>query len=861
MLRSVFSLIYNVNSLHPPAEGSNLAMIRISSLLLLMLALLLSSQNASAQDLSASFKAKVAPLIANHCVDCHGSDVQKAKLRLDSLSPTLGDERTAATWAKVYDKLMAGEMPPKKQERPAKDELTAATGWLGKELHAASLDRQQKKGRVVVRRLNGTEYENTIRDLLGTRVPLKEMLPEDNAVAGFDNVSAALEISATHQLIYQEAAERAILSVIPPHPPIHFSDRRTGKEMSQKGPNFQQTLTRSCMLKDDGLIIYSKLPRYGLCSTAGVPASGRYKVQMLIAAVGKDNKAVPAAFMVVGNGREDAVLREMRDIQPGKPTVIEYEIELKRRESFVVNLLSHWDIRVAKKPIEEHTGPGILLEWLRIEGPIDPFPTPSYQTLFADVPLKARSVAKAESEGKKPPIIQPNRSEFSWNADPLVPASAKPKEDAERLITEFLPRAFRRPVNAEEIKHYVSRIHDKLDKGYTFLDAMTFGYKAILSSPNFLLLVEPGLTSVVTASGFQSTKLDDYALASRLSYFLWSTHPDDELLAVANKGGLSKPDVLRAQVERMLKSPKAERFTENFTGQWLDLRKIDATIPDPQLYSDFDGTLLWAMPRETHLFFNEVLKNDLSLLDFIDSDWTMLNERLAKHYGIPDIIGNEFRKVKLPAGSHRGGVMTHASVLKVTADGTRTSPVLRGKWVLEQIIGKPPTPPPPDIPSIEPDIRGATTIRQQLDKHRNVAACATCHIHIDPPGFALENFDPIGGWRDFYRASARTPRGIIPLTNSSGRAVWKGPDVEKGGETPDGQKFSDIDEYKKILLADKDQLARNLTQKLLIYSTGADIQFADREEVERIVAAIKTKNYGFRTLVHEVVKSRVFLNK
>jgi hypothetical protein len=508
-----------------------------------------------------------------------------------------------------------------------------------------------------------------------------------------------------------------------------------------------------------------------------------------------------------------------------------------------------WDIRATKKPIEEYIGPGLLIEWLKIEGPVGEWPPKSYTSLFADVPLKARSVAKAEAEGKKPPTIPAVRSEYAWNADPLVPASAKPKEDAERLIRSFLPRAFRRPVPEELQKQFVARVHAKLDAGYTFLDAMVYGYKAVLTSPHFLLLVESG------------PKLDDYAIASRLSYFLWSTHPDDELLALAAKGELAKPAVLRAQVERMLKSPKAARFTENFVGQWLDLRKIDATIPDPQLYGDFDGTLLWAMPQETRMFFDEVLKNDLSLLEFVDSDWSMLNERLAKHYGIPGIEGNTLRKVKLTTGSHRGGVITQAAVLKVTADGTRTSPVLRGKWVLEKIIGKPPAPPPPDVPSIEPDIRGATTIRQQLDKHRNIAACASCHVHIDPPGFALENFDPIGGWRDFYRASTRTKAGIVNIPGYTGRPFWRGPDVEHGGETHDGKKFQSIDDYKKLLLADKEQLARNLTEKLLVYATGADIQYADREVVEQIVAGLKTKNYGFRTLIHDVVQSRVFVNK
>jgi hypothetical protein len=240
----------------------------------------------------------------------------------------------------------------------------------------------------------------------------------------------------------------------------------------------------------------------------------------------------------------------------------------------------------------------------------------------------------------------------------------------------------------------------------------------------------------------------------------------------------------------------------------------------------------------------------------------MLNERLAKLYGISGVIGNDLRKVTLPSGSHRGGVMTHASVLKVTADGMATSPVLRGKWVLERIVGKPPAPPPPDVPAIEPDIRGAVTIRQQLDKHRTNAACAQCHVHIDPPGFALESFDPIGGWRDYYRVSVPTSRGKVDLPAFSARQpVYRGPDVESGGETPNGHTFKNIDDYKQLLLADKDQLARNLTQKLLVYSTGADMQFADRELVEQIVARLATKNYGFRTLVHEIVQSRAFLNK
>lgn len=817
---------------------------------------------ARGEDLTASFNARVKPLIDTHCTDCHGSDEQKAGLRLDTLAPDLHDEKVMATWVHVLDKLVAGEMPPKKKERPPQADLDAAAQWLQKELQAASLDRQQKKGRVVIRRLNATEYENTLRDLLGTRVELKELLPEDSTSAGFDNVSAALDLSATHLLRYQEAAEQAVLSTIPVHPPIHFTDKRTGREMSERGPNFRQTLSRGCRLQGDALIFYNKLPRYGLCSTASVPTAGRYHVQMSACAVGESAKAVAAAFMTVNqSGPEQPVIFDCRDIPAGKPSLIEFDVDLKQRQGFVLNLLRGFDIRAFKKPLEEYTGPGLLVEWMKIEGPIDAYPPSSYQKLFAGIPLKPRSVAKAENEGTPPPKISEPRSEQVWASDPLRPVSTNPRQDAERLIRDFLPRAFRRPVSEALQKHFVDGVLGKLDQKYTFFDAMMYGYKSILSSPYFLLFMEPGSADANAQGDLPSAKLDEYAVAARLSYFLWSTLPDEDLLTAAARGDLSKPAVLDAQVERMLNSPKAHRFTENFVGQWLDLRKMEATIPDPRLYGEFDETLLWSMPRETWAFFDEVLRNNMSLLEFVDSDWTMLNGRLAAHYGIAGVDGNEFRKVKLPPGCHRGGVMAQASVLKVTADGTRTSPVLRGKWVLERIVGKPPNPPPPDVPVIEPDIRGATTIRQQLDKHRNNIACATCHNYIDPPGFALETYDPIGGWRDTYRVGVKTKRGSGKLPGYVESRFFIGPDVERGGQTPDGRAFDDIEDYKKILLEDKDQLARNLTQKMLIYATGADIQFADREVVEQIVADLRAKKYGLRTLVHDVVQSRVFLNK
>jgi hypothetical protein len=308
----------------------------------------------------------------------------------------------------------------------------------------------------------------------------------------------------------------------------------------------------------------------------------------------------------------------------------------------------------------------------------------------------------------------------------------------------------------------------------------------------------------------------------------------------------------------MLRDAKAAAFTENFVGQWLGLRDIDATMPSHILYPEYDDMLRASMLRETYLFFEELLRNDLSLANFVSSDFTMLNGRLAKHYGIPGIEGWQFRKVALPPGSHRGGVLTMASVLKVTANGTYTSPILRGAWVLDRILGTPPPRPPEGVAAVEPDIRGATTIRQQLAKHREVPSCATCHVRIDPPGFALESFDVIGGWREYYRSTGNGKQVVV-----DGRRMpyLQGKKVDPADVLPDGRRFRDIDELKQLLLQDRDQLARALAGRLVTYATGAAPQAADEPALEAIVRNVRGRDYGLRSLVHEVVQSRVFLEK
>lgn len=777
--------------------------------------------------------------VQKNCVDCHGPDVQEAGLRIDQLSDSLADADAAKKWVKVLDKVATGKMPPPTETQPAKPAVHAFTSGLSKSLHNASLAQQRREGRVTLRRLNRNEHEATLRDLLGTQVEVKDLIPDDGAAAGFDNVSDALDISAVHLLRYQQAAERAVRSAIPDHEPAKIKVRHSGKEITERFKTYQGYLDKSVRLDGEKLVVYVRLYPSVPCAAERVKEPGRYRFRASLSTVGAEGRVLP--LMVTHSGYktpEDVSARRVHDIPANRTVIITEEFDLDAKELISIN---PWDLPSSRdlakladaSPLKNYSGPGLVVEWLEIEGPIDPFPPLGYQRLFGDLPLK-RKVA--------------------YNPKSLECVSEAPREDAERLIRSLLPVAFRRPVEESLTDYFVKLAHDQLDQGKSFQEAMVVAYTAVFCSPHFLYLTE----TLNEGPPERRTQLDDYALASRLSYFLWSSMPDEELFQLASAGKLRQASVRRAQVERMLKDGKSKRFTENFAGQWLDLRNINATSPDPRVYGEFDDFLFWSIQRETEHFFNEILSNDRSLTEFVDSDWGFLNQRLAQHYGIADVTGGQLHRVKLPADSHRGGVLTQAAIMKVTADGSRTSPVLRGKWVLDRIAGLPPDPPPPNTPAIDPDVRGTTTIREQLDKHRNIAACAACHQHIDPPGFALESFDAIGGWREFYRG---TGGDRVELANYPGRMVMRGPDVEAHGQSADGRPFKNIDEYKQILLSDKDQLARNLAAKLIIYATGADIQFADREVIEQLVAKSRADGYGLRSLLHDVVQSRLFETK
>jgi uncharacterized protein DUF1592/uncharacterized protein DUF1588/uncharacterized protein DUF1585/uncharacterized protein DUF1587/uncharacterized protein DUF1595/cytochrome c len=550
------------------------------------------------------------------------------------------------------------------------------------------------------------------------------------------------------------------------------------------------------------------------------------------------------------------------DLTP-EPTVYDLgEITLLQNESLVTDAARFFRDRPgsAGNPLAQRDGqPAVAFRWMEIEGPLyDDSSTAGYRTLFGDLPLARNpkgeiALTILSSSKERGPQGAGGYGNIVRTEDcPVAVVSKEPRQDAERLLRAFLGRAYRRPVHESELQRYLALVMHEMNGGHDFAYSMLAGYTAIICSPPFLFLEEePG-------------RLNAYALASRLSFFLWNSPPDEPLLARARAGELVRSDVLHSEVERMLSDPRSRRFLEAFLDYWLDLRKHDATTPSNTLYPDYylDEELVEASLDESRLFFTELLERDLPARTLIDSDFTYLNERLAKHYGISGVEGGRMRRVSLPTSSVRGGVMTQAIVLKVTANGTTTSPVVRGKWISERMLGQIVPPPPSGVPAVDPDTRGAVTIRQQLEKHRADVSCAVCHDKIDPQGFALENFDVMGGWRDRYRGDAKDKVPEIGL----GKNGWPfdfhyALAVESQGRLPDGRTFNDVREFKRLMIQDQPQIARNLARHLLVCATGARIRFSDRAAVEQILQQTTASDYGVRSLVHAIAQSDLFLNK
>jgi hypothetical protein len=561
--------------------------------------------------------------------------------------------------------------------------------------------------------------------------------------------------------------------------------------------------------------------------------------------------------VTVYSDRTPGLFRKLFSYNVGPtPTVVEQEVWLIAGETIRPDATRLVRSRPPdfRNPLAEGDGmPGVAWQWMEVEGPIfDTWPPAGHQRMFGDLPIEDVSESSAPtgnaetSQGLSAIGLRSFKGPRGVNA-----ISTHPEEDAQRLLRQFLQDVYRRPSDEDDLQIFMGVARRALGHGYSFTDAMIATYTAVLSSPALVFFDDsPG-------------KLSDRALAARLAYFLWNTRPDEQLMQLAAQGVLHQPEVLRQQTERLLDDPRSARFVNAFLDYWLDLRWIEQTSPDVELYPeyDLDDLLVESAVDETRLFFTDLLTRNLGVSRLIDSDYTFLNNRLAVHYGIPGVEGIEMRRVPLPADRVRGGILTQASVLKVTANGTTTSPVVRGAWVMTRLLGKSPPPPPSAVPALEPDTRGATTIREQLAKHRSIEACNVCHRHIDPAGFALENFDVAGAWRDRYRSLGVGDKAEGIGHNGLRFRYRLSQPVDPSGVLADGQSFQDVRQLKACLLQDQEQLARNMVHQLTIYGTGAPIRFSDRPAIASILEHSREGGYGLRTMIHEVVQSELFLNK
>jgi len=848
---------------------------------------------------------------AEHCFDCHDDLTKKGGLDLTGLKAEFTDPPTFATWVKVHDAMANGEMPPKKKPRPEAKDATEVTKWLDGQLTIADAARLEKSGRVRMRRMTRTEFENTLSDLLALpRLDIQALLPSDGTVGGFDKIASGLDFSPAHLAAYEEAIEKALDAAIATRstPPPVFKRRiypaglfkfefnlslgqyvllkgkqpdpalpiRGGFEekkgfVGDEGPDMEERKRlcneiKAAQSQSAVGLLNPNLAGYEAALNVSPIYAGEYRMKLsLWGFQWNAGKPEPGAHQAAalraheeGKQQEGGRLLSAFTAPSMKSNEAEITAWLEAHESIVFDPVSiPWNgLRIGQIAgrAAKHVGPGVALDWFEIEGPLYPtWPPESHKRLFGDLQITTL-----------PPgadVIPPRRDEVrgiggylpNYFTD-IPPAERKPpletvqsqqpEADARRLLSAFLPKAFRRPVSEEEVAPYIALVTKRLAAKDCFEDAMRRAYVAVLTSPEFL---------------FHSVDANDFTRASRLSYWLWNGPPDDALLATARDGSLDpKASSLKPVVDRMLADPRSERFIRDFADQWLDLRRVNETTPDPKLYPEYRFLLHEGMVAETRAFLRELIATDAPVTALVRPDFAMLTQRLAEHYGIADVHGVEVRRVALPAESPRGGLLGQAAILKLTANGTTTTPVKRGVWVMDRLLNEPAPPPPPSVGAIDPDTRGATTVRDQLDKHRNDASCAACHAKIDPAGFALESFDPIGGSRNRYRS---TDKGDVPP--EKGHTTWNvnyklGPAVDASGELPDGRTFKDVNELTALLAEDPARLARAFVAHLSRYATGAEVSYADRREIERIVESTAAQRYGIRSLIDALAESKIF---
>ena len=806
-------------------------------------------------------------LIQQTCFDCHGGDAAEGGLDLASLAFTLDDRKLRDRWILIHDRIHAGEMPPDPQELSDPDRRMLLK-ILNDAIEKADRADVVANGRGPLRRLTREEYEQNLRDIL--KLPLldiRDMLPEDRDEHGFNKTGTVLDMSRVQLAAYLDAAESALQQAMadgskPPQVTKYravgtklFTPKNTygGRQaMFYAKDNKAVGVKELEAVKDDttlelALFRSAHWPYFGYPRGFKAKLPGEYRVRFSARAVLQTQgyqlqpatESVPMTFRARKPSGPD-VSGDVRatggimDIQP-KPAVYETTVRLLPTETFEYSLLG-LPVPLARNvnggpptyrypPFPEGGQPGVAFQWLEVEGPLPPesWPPPSHQVLFDDFGIEV--------------------------------SSENPTEDARSLLRRFVDLAAREPVPAEALVRFEQLIQRRLEQGSPFPEAMLAGYKAFLCSSHFLYLREP--------SDPATGNLDQYAIASRLSHFLTNTCPDAALMELAAAGKFRNANTLRRETDRLISSPDFDRFVENFTDYWLDLRNIRRDEPDIRLHPEyrFDDYLIESMERETRTFFTAMIRDNLPASVLVDADFVYANDRLARQYGLEPLNGSKMQKVVLPDDSPYGGLLTQAAILKVTANGTSTSPVIRGAWIMERLIGQPPPPPPKSVPAVEPDIRGAKTIRELLALHTKSASCAACHARFDPVGLALENFDVLGGWRKRYRGieQGESVTGIDRAGHDFAYTLAE--PVDASGQLLDGSRFRDIHKLKSLLASNTRQLARNLLHQFTIYATGTPVRFSDRLEIQSLLDASELDGYRVRDLIHSLVQSRIFLGE
>ena len=833
------------------------------------------------------------PFIARHCLNCHGETTAKAGYRIDQIGTDFAAATVAEHWKELLDRINAGEMPPKDAPRPDAAQTVAFVTWVNEQLRQVDLAAGQAGGRIPMRRLNRDEYANTVRDLLKLDElivrPLIEDLPADGQAEGFDRLGVALFFDQTQVErslgVAEKIASRAIVTAPPKQNTVtngfEILRKRPPPEMVEVFPGFAHTIPRGAQDR----IVHPEYVEY----IQGYPTYRRdydgwgvvlhFAIGQVVTQDGYYRVRIKAR--VDNRGRTEPN-RFRLQYAVDSPIFVEQEVLVDPSGTTEALVFLRGPVNGEVK------GPQVFrLLWNHTEKSV--IPEPGYKTLFSKwTALRGRTeeavtrrAPQAELDDLKK---QRNGLEKELNAWTGVANIYNPDMDVEtlpRLLIEsveitgpiqkewppvshtsllfagderhdseyvreifarFLPLAYRRPVTEQEVAAIVAAVQEaQTTSDVPFLEAMRIGLQRVLCAPGFLFLHEPSAGETARRS------LNDYEFASRLSYFLWSTMPDGDLFALAAAGKLRDPAVVGAQVQRMLADPRADQLVRNFGGQWLSVRDYGSVQPAAE-YRDYDKPLEMASRQEPLEFFAEVLFKDLPITNFIDSDFLMVNERLARHYGISDVAGPEFRRVAILPEHHRGGVLGMSGLMTYLADGTRTLPMRRGSWVLRELLGDPPNNPPPNAGEIQPNTSGKhLTVRERLDLHRRDAVCASCHAKLDPYGLALENYDAIGMWRERF--------------NGEGFRGNQGPVLDVSGELLDGTKFSTLDEYKAILMRQKDRFARAFSVKLLTYALGRSVGYTDHAVVDALVSTLKEQDYRIQSLIGGIVESEPFRTK